>query len=258
MAAGRRLETGAAPQPFQAPAQGIARPGVPFDGRRHLRSAMPDRLPHADAWIIHDGAEPPDADYALVLLHGRGADADGMLALASALVEGLPGAEAWALVAPEADGRTWYPQRFLAPLDENQPWLDGARALLDRLLGELADAGLDASRVVLGGFSQGACLALDTAARHGAFAGVLAFSGGLIGPPGTAFDVRPMDGTPVLLTVHDADPHIPLVRVEDTARAVAAAGADVTARIYRGSQHTVNADALAHGRALIARAARET
>ena len=220
----------------------------------------PDRLPHTDAEIVHDGPDPSDATHALVLLHGRGADAEGMIDLGVALTDGLGGAARWALVAPQAEGHTWYPERFLAPVYENQPWLDGARSLVDRLLAELTDAGLDASRVVLGGFSQGACLALDTAARHGApagagFAGVLGFSGGLIGPPGTRFGVAPMAGTPVLLTVHDADPHIPLVRVEETARAFADAGADVTSRLYRGSQHTVTADALAHGRALLERVA---
>ena len=212
-------------------------------------------LPHADAWINHDGAEPSEAAHALILLHGRGADAAGMLSLASALVDGLPGADTWALVAPEADGRTWYPERFIAPLWENQPHLDGARALIGRLLDELAAAGLDASRVVLGGFSQGACLALDVAARRGErLAGVLAFSGGLIGPPGTDFGAHGLSGTPVLLTSYDADPHIPLIRVEETARALARAGADVTTRVYRGAQHTINADALGHARTLLARA----
>lgn len=214
---------------------------------------VPDRLPHADAEIVHDGPDLADATHALVLLHGRGADAEGMIDLGVALTDGLDAR--WAIVAPQAEGHTWYPERFLAETFENQPWLDGARSLVDRLLGELDAAGLDATRVVVGGFSQGACLALDTAARHGGLAGVLGFSGGLIGPPGTRFDVATMAGTPVLLAVHDADPHIPLVRVEETARAFADAGADVTSRLYRGSQHTVTADALAHGRALLERVA---
>lgn len=217
---------------------------------------VPDRLPHADAEIVHDGPDLGDATHALVLLHGRGADAEGMVDLGVALTNDLGGTSRWAIIAPQAEGHTWYPQRFLAPEADNQPWLDGARALIYRLLGELAGAGLDASRIVLGGFSQGACLALDTAARHGRVAGVLGFSGGLIGPPGTAFDVRPMDGTPVLLAVHDADPHIPLVRVEDTARAFARAGADVTSRLYRGSQHTITSDALAYGRGIVEHAAK--
>ena len=216
-------------------------------------------LPHADAEIVHDGAEPSEATRALVLLHGRGATAEGMLDLARALIDGLPdgpdGGESWALIAPQADGGVWYPERFLAPLDANQPHLDGARALVHRLLDELAAAGLDASRVVLGGFSQGACLALDVAAQRGeTFGGLIGFSGGLIGPPGTDFGVQRLDGTPVLLTCHDADPHIPLVRVEETARALARAGADVTTRLYRGALHTINADAMGHGQTLLAKA----
>lgn len=212
-------------------------------------------LPHADAWIVNDGAEPSEATRALVLLHGRGATAEGMLDLGRALVDGLPGGESWALVAPQANGGVWYPERFLAPIEANQPHLDGARTLVHRLLDELDAAGLDASRVVLGGFSQGACLALDVAAQRGqTFGGLIGFSGGLIGSPGTDFDVQRLDGTPVLLTCHDADPHIPLVRVEETARALARAGADVTTRLYRGALHTVNSDALGHGQTLLAKA----
>lgn len=206
-------------------------------------------LPHATAPVRSAGAPLSEATHALVLTHGRGADADGMLALADALA--LPSSVA--VLAPQADAGTWYPMRFLAPTFENEPWLSGALACVGRAVAQTQAAGISPAHVFLGGFSQGACLALEYAMRHGQrYAGLLGFAGGLIGPPGTRWDCTgDFAGTPVLLAAHDADPHIPLVRVEETGRAFEACGARVDARLYRGTLHTITPDALRAAQGLI-------
>ncbi len=206
--------------------------------------------PHAHAPLRTAGAALADATHALVLLHGRGADAEGMLDLAGAL--GLP--PTVAVLAPQADEGTWYPVRFLAPLFENEPWLSGALACVGRAVAAATEAGIPPERLFLGGFSQGACLALEYARRHGQrYAGLLGFAGGLIGPAGQAWPCTgDLARTPTLLATHDADPHIPLVRVEQTAQTLTACGASVDARLYRGSLHTITADAMQAARALIA------
>ena len=221
---------------------------------------MPDPLPHAESPVRTGGAPLDRATRALVLLHGRGADAEGMLDLADVLVEGTDdgSGEAWAVLAPQADGGAWYPYRFLEPTFENQPWLDGALAKVGRCMATLAEAGIGTEQVVLGGFSQGACLAAEWAVRHATrFGGLLVFSGGVIGPPGTSWEGFDGDfaGTPALLAVHDNDPHIPLVRVEETARVLSGKGAQVDARLYRGTAHTITADAVRAAQALLAEVA---
>ena len=203
---------------------------------------------------------------ALILLHGRGAPAASILPLAAEL--GRPDLPA---VAPQAPGGAWYPNSFLAPLAANEPHLSRAIGTVRQLVGEVEAAGIARPRVGLVGFSQGACLALEVAARLGGrWGAVVAFSGGLIGtgeldaaPPtlqgmggpfaDKAFDYdADLGGTPVLLGCSDVDPHIPLARVERSAGVLRQLGADVDARIYEGMGHTVNADELAAGTALLA------
>jgi predicted esterase len=183
---------------------------------------------------------------ALLLLHGRGSSAEDILALA----EALPW-EGFAFVAPRAPlGNTWYPYRFLEPLERNQPALDQSLAVVAGALARLAAAGLPASRVILGGFSQGACLAAELAARGGGrYGGLAILSGGLIGPPGPLLGqpryAGRLDGTPVFAGCSDVDPHIPVERVHETARVLTALGAAVTERIYPGLGHEVTADEIA-------------
>jgi predicted esterase len=116
--------------------------------------------------------------------------------------------------------------------------------VLSRLLAEIGRNGVPSERVVLMGFSQGACLSLEFAARHARrYAAVVGFSGGLIGPSGTprAYGGS-LDGTPVFLGCSDVDAHIPLERVEESAEVFKRLGAVVDARIYRGMGHTINRD----------------
>ncbi len=202
------------------------------------------RDPHAGAGLLRDGPAPGEASLGVVLVHGRGDSAAGILGLVDALRErGAPDAT---YLAPDAVGNVWYPESFLQPLERNQPHLDSALAVLDRTVQVFEDAGVYRERLVIAGFSQGACLALEWAARRGGvFGGVVALSGGLIGS-----EVDParypnrLDDTVVFFGCSDIDPHIPETRVHASARQLQAQGAAVTSRIYPGMPHTVNDDEL--------------
>ncbi|MGM9321618.1 VOC family protein [Deinococcus aquaticus] len=197
--------------------------------------------------VLTAGRPLSDARVAMVLLHGRGGTAADILSL-----EGQFNLSAFTYLAPQADGNTWYPQSFLAPLAQNQPYLDRALATIDAVMSELAAQGIPASRVVLGGFSQGACLALEYASRTSErLGGVIAFSGGLI----TLDQTGDLSGTPVFMGVDPRDGHIPLTRFEETAMNLRARGADVDARVIPGLGHTINTDELNAARALMNRVA---
>jgi predicted esterase len=190
---------------------------------------------------------------AIVALHGRGATASGILDFATTeLVP--PGAAGIALVAPQARHSTWYPQSFLAPFAENQPWLDSALARVGGLVAEVERAGVPSERIVLFGFSQGACLASEWLARNPRRLGALiAATGGRIGPPGTAFAATgDLAGTPVHLSAGDPDAHVPWRRVEETAANLAAMGAAVTTRREPGFPHAVHPEAAAFARRRLA------
>jgi predicted esterase len=205
--------------------------------------------PHAGALLLTNGAPLERARTALLALHGRGASARDILALTKLLELG----DDVAVVAPQASGNTWYPYSFLAPLDQNEPYLASALNLLDTLVTYLADHDIPAERVLLLGFSQGACLASEYAARRARrWGGVAVLTGGLIGPDGTPRDYAgTLDGTPVFLGAGDPDAHVPWTRVEETAAVFARLGAAVTTRRYPGLPHTVNEDEIAAVQALV-------
>ena len=194
---------------------------------------------HEDQPVETAGEPLESADAAVLMLHGRGAAPGSVLALAREF--DTPGV---AYLAPAAARHTWYPNPFTAPIESNQPHLDSALATVEKRLAEIEDAGVPAERTVLLGFSQGACLAAEFAARNPRrYGGVDALSGGLIGP-----EVAPGDyagdlaGTPAFVGCSDADPHSPLERVEATSAILADLGADVTEQIYPGMAHTINAE----------------
>jgi phospholipase/carboxylesterase len=211
------------------------------------------RDPHRGQAVATAGRPLEEAGGAVVMLHGRGATAGDILSLAPEL-----GRPDLAYLAPQAAGSTWYPYSFLAPLEQNEPWLSSALRAVGEVLERAAAAGVPAERTVLLGFSQGACLTLEYAARHARrYAGVVGFSGGLIGPPGTPRDDSLDDrgslaGTPVFLGCSDRDPHVPRERVDETARVLAALGAEVTERIYPAMGHTINQEELDFARRLLA------
>jgi predicted esterase len=149
-----------------------------------------------------------------------------------------------AILAPQAAGGTWYPQRFLAPLQQNEPYLSSALGVVAGIIAELSSLGIPRRRVVLGGFSQGACLALEFAVRNPQrYGGVAGLSGAIIGPPGLARELAgSFAGTPVFLGCGDRDPHIPAASVQESAAIFRRLEAEVVERIYPGLPHTVSDD----------------
>jgi predicted esterase len=205
--------------------------------------------PHQGRPVQAAGRPLAEAEAAMILVHGRGGSPEDMLGLAAELRR-----PELAYLAPQAAGHTWYPTSFLAPLEQNEPGLSSGLQLLGELLAHLEHVGIPAERTVLLGFSQGACLSLEFAARNARrYAGVVALSGGLIGPPGTPRDdAGSFEGTPVFLGCSDRDPHIPKTRVDESAHVFERMGAAVTERIYPGLGHTVNEDELDFVRGLLA------
>lgn len=204
--------------------------------------------PHRIDTTIAGGAPLAGAKAALILVHGRGATAESMLPLADSF-----GRDDIAYVAPQASANTWYPYTFMAPIEINEPWLSSALALLGSLVERLGAQGLPPERVGLLGFSQGACLATEFAARNARRYGcVIGLSGGLIGQPGTPRSYPgSLDGTPVFLGCSDIDPHIPLERVRESAAVLSGLGGKVDERIYPGFGHSVNDDEIAAARELL-------
>jgi phospholipase/carboxylesterase len=207
--------------------------------------------PHGHVRVLQAGAPLYRAKAAVVMLHGRGAEAENMLELAEVLAQ-----PDLAYLAPQAQDRSWYPYSFLAPIDRNEPFLSSALNMLARLLDRLdSEHHLGADQIVLLGFSQGACLTVEYAARNARHYGsVMVLSGGLIGPEDTSRDYHGrFSGTPVFLGCSDIDPHIPLERVHETSGVLSALGAVVTERIYPGMGHTINDDEIKHIRAILAK-----
>lgn len=205
--------------------------------------------PHQVQPILHYGARLEEARAAMVMLHGRGANARDILALADVI-----GVQDVACVAPDAQSNTWYPYSFLAPIAQNEPWLSSALAFVARVHEQVRAAGIPPERTLLLGFSQGACLTLEFTARNPArYGGVAALTGGLIGPDGTPRDYAgSLEGTPIFIGSSDPDPHIPVQRVHESAEVLTRMGASVTTRIYPGMGHTVSEDEILHVRALLA------
>jgi phospholipase/carboxylesterase len=192
--------------------------------------------PHGDQPLRTAGVSPEAADAAVVLVHGRGARADGMLQFAQEF-----GRDDVHYVAPQAQRGTWYPNRFLAPIEQNQPHLDSALAHLGRAVDAAQSGGLPAEKVLLVGFSQGACLVSHFVAREPKrYGGLTLLSGGLIGEEGTEFDFTgDVDGMPFFLGVSDDDPHIPMSRAEATVDVFEALNADVRFDRYHGRGHGI-------------------
>jgi predicted esterase len=208
----------------------------------------PANHPHGGQPVLRGGLSPKDARLVAILLHGRGASADDILRLADQFR-----ASDIAYLAPQAARSTWYPYSFLAPVQQNEPWLGSALRLIAGQAEELEQQGIPPERLVVMGFSQGACLTLEFAARHPRrYAAVVAFTGGLIGPPGTPRNyVGDFSGTPIFIGSSDVDPHVPLDRVRESSDVFRRMGASVDERIYPKMGHTINADELAAADALL-------
>lgn len=198
--------------------------------------------------VLEAGEPLQSARAAMVMLHGRGATAEDILTIASEVQ--APG---WAFLAPQAQGNTWYPNPFTAPLESNEPHLTAALDSVTRLV-ERVEARIPAQRIVLLGFSQGACLALEWSARHARrYGSIIGLSGGLIGPEGTPRDYPGgFDATPVFLGCSDIDPHIPMQRVVESGEVLKRMGGEVTVRFYPGMGHLVGVEEINTIRELMA------
>ena len=207
---------------------------------------------HENQEVIAAGVPLAEADAALIVIHGRGATAQSMVPLARAL-----NAENLAILAPQAANYEWYPQRFTAPKEQNEPHLSSALNLLSQLVQEVNRAGIPKDRLILSGFSQGACLTSEFAAQKGGrYGGLLIFSGGLIGEGPTvseAMYTSSLESTPVFIGCSDRDAHIPLERVQETTQILTSLGAEVTEKIYPAMGHTINEDELVRAREIVAR-----
>lgn len=186
--------------------------------------------------IITGGLPLEEAEKVMILLHGRGASPENIMGLAPHL-----NLDGFALLAPRAVNGTWYPHSFLAPRLANEPWLGSALDMIARLEDGLAGKGFGPHLVYFLGFSQGACLSLEFAARRAKrYGGVIAFTGGLIGEQLQPGDYRgDFAGTPVFIGSSDSDPHVPAGRVRETESIYRSLGAEIRVHIYPGMGHAV-------------------
>lgn len=190
------------------------------------------------------GPSVADARAVCVLLHGRGRDPDDVLELADRI-----GDPEVCFVAPAAADNSWWPGSFLAPFAENEPWRSSALGVVDALMHSLGDH----SRVVLGGFSQGACLAAEYALHHpGRYGGLLLYTGGFCGPRGTLPPrLGSFEQTPVYMGTSDPDAWVPVWRVRETEAVLTALAASVRLDVFAGMDHLVNDEEIAAGRELL-------
>ena len=205
--------------------------------------------PHANQPVVHAGAPLDGAEAVMIMVHGRGSGPAGILSLVPAIARPRV-----ACIAPSAAGGTWYPFSFLAPRAQNEPGLSSALGVIESLVADLMQRGVSSHKIVLLGFSQGACLASEFTIRHPRrYGGVLVLSGGLIGPPGTSWgDVTSsLDGTPVFLGCSDVDGHIPKERVIESEVEFTRLGARVKRTLYPGMGHVVNANEIAEVQAVL-------
>lgn len=187
--------------------------------------------------IIKAGVEPKDAKGAIIMLHGRGSTADNIIGLNSVLnINDL------AIYAPQASNHSWYPYSFMAPVKDNEPALSSALELIKETVQQAVTDGIPEDRIYFAGFSQGACLTLEYVARNAKkYAGVVAFTGGLIG------EQLPLDNyqgdfnnTPIFIATGDPDAHVPVTRVLESVEVLNGLNADIRLEIYKGRQHTIS------------------
>jgi len=198
--------------------------------------------------ILTAGTPVEQATAAMIMIHGRGGSAEDILSLATHL-----DAKDMALFAPQATQHSWYPYGFMSPVSANQPALDSALATIDELVESIVAGGIDREHIYFLGFSQGACLTLEYTTRHASrYGGIIAFTGGLIGEQLDSSNYKgDFAQTPVLITTGDADPHVPVSRVQESSTIIEKLGAVVTTKIYKDRPHTVSQQEIALANSLI-------
>lgn len=209
--------------------------------------------PHGNQPVLEAGIPLPSAAAVVVLLHGRGASAEDILGLADAFDQ-----PTLAYLAPQAANHSWYPYSFLAPFEQNEPWISSALNKVGKTIEYAEKRGIRREKVIVAGFSQGACLATEFVARSavespGQPGGLIAYTGGLIGPPGSNFQYPGnLAKLPAFLGSGDPDPHVPWGRVQESASILSSLGAEVVLKRYPGLPHTISEEEIAEGKRLIA------
>ena len=182
------------------------------------------------------------------MIHGRGAFAEDILSLA-----GYFNLNDYALLAPQATNNTWYPFSFLAPPQQNEPWLSSALNVLNEVVSDVNKDGIASDNIYFLGFSQGACLTLEYVTRNARkWGGVVAFTGGLIGDKiyGENYSGDFLN-TPVFIGTSDPDPHVPVERVHASSAIIKNMHADITTKIYPNMGHTISKDEIDQANNLI-------
>lgn len=204
-----------------------------------------EKLPsvHQGQSLLFTGESIENAQAAMIMIHGRGGTAENILSLANELNQ-----TGFTFLAPQAANYTWYPYGFMMPIEDNEPEISSGLQVIADIFQDLEAKGIPAEKIILLGFSQGACLATEYAARNAKrYGGIIGLSGGLIGPDGASRDYPgSLENTPVFLGCSDIDPHIPKERVKDTARILQGLNGQVTVRLYPNMGHTINQDEIAH------------
>jgi predicted esterase len=205
-------------------------------------------MPHEKSPVYTAGAKLENASAAMILLHGRGASAQDILSLSSHL--NFPGV---AYFAPQAEGSIWYPNRLIAPVESNEPYLSAAIAKIDGLIKHAEASGIPVEKIFIGGFSQGASLSSEFVIRNPRpYGGLLVFSGGYIWQSGKPRQASgDLNGMPVFIGCSNVDPFIPLERVKETTALLTSMKANVTERIYPNMDHTIVVEELELARGLI-------
>lgn len=198
--------------------------------------------------LVFAGLPLTEAKKALIMLHGRGATAEDIMSLSEYL-----NVQDYAIIAPQAANYAWYPYSFLAPQKQNEPWLFSAISLIGEVIGDLNKKEISNEGIIILGFSQGACLALEFAARNaGRYGGIVAFTGGLIGDKISLENYKgDFQQTPIFIGTSDPDPHVPVDRVNYSSEILQKMNADVTLKIYKNMGHTINDDEISSVNELI-------
>jgi phospholipase/carboxylesterase len=187
---------------------------------------------------IKTSGKPLDqAEKALIMIHGRGGSAEDILGLSQHLI-----VQDYALLAPQATNGSWYPFSFIAPSEQNEPWLSSAVETIEKTVKTALDAGIKAEHIYFFGFSQGACLTLEFLARNAQkFGGAAAIIGGVIGEKINRENYKgDFAQTPILLATSNPDFHVPVERVYATANILKEMNADVTEKVYENFGHSIN------------------
>jgi len=215
---------------------------ISYDRIRFLRSRWArfvsnkiDMYTHSKN-IVTAGTAIEKAKSAMIMIHGRGASAESMIPLAQYLK-----LEDVAIFAPQAAKHSWYPTSFIEPIEMNQPALDSALQMINGLVDDIIKGGIPAEKIYFLGFSQGACVALEYTTRNATkYAGIIAFTGGLIGKQLQMENYTGDFGqTTVLITTSDPDFHVPLKRVKESAGIMEGMNAKLHVVAYPGKQHTI-------------------